>query len=49
MLWCLGLLEGMANADFLLNIDALSESPGYRDEILTQFLDSGITGVDFSD
>jgi hypothetical protein len=49
LLWCLGLLEGMANADLLLNIDALSDSPSYMEDIKKQLLDFNVTGIDFSD
>ncbi|MCX7098688.1 MAG: DUF4214 domain-containing protein [Methylococcales bacterium] len=47
--WCLGLLEGMAYADHLLNIDSLSTSQGYRLTINKHFEELGINGVDFSD
>jgi len=49
VLWCLGLLEGMANADLLLNIDRLSDTPDYRQEVLFKLKTKGIDGLDFSD
>lgn len=48
MLWCLGLHEGMAHADLLLNIDRLSDSGAYRDGMQDALLNAGISGIDFS-
>ena len=47
-LWCLGLLEAIDNADILLNIDTLSDSKIYQENILDKFLSYGITDIDFS-
>ncbi|WP_152226993.1 hypothetical protein [Pseudomonas sp. SCB32] len=49
ILWCMALREGIAAADILLNIDRLSESADYRQEILDQLQQHDITGLDFSD
>ncbi|WP_127476938.1 hypothetical protein [Sulfurivermis fontis] len=49
LLWCLGLREGLAHADLLLNIDRLSDSPGYREEIQVVLQQAGIPDIDFSD
>jgi len=48
-LWCLGLIEGAAHADLLLNIDRLSDSPAYQSEFLKRLRRLGITDVTFSD
>lgn len=49
MLWCLGLREGSAHADLLLNIDRLSDSEAYQDETLSKLKASGIDGISFAD
>lgn len=49
MLWCLGLREGILHGDLVLNIDRLSDSPVYRDEILSHLADAGVEELDFSD
>ncbi len=49
LLWCLGLLEGLANADLLLNIDSLTDSPDYRSEVEKRLADIGVRDVDFRD
>ncbi len=49
VLWCLGLQEGMLNADLLLNIDYLSDSLEYRQEVLDCLSQNSITDLDFSD
>ena len=48
-LWCLGLLEGMSQADQLLNIDALSNHENYRKEIIQQLGALNVTGLEFDD
>lgn len=47
LLWCLGLLEGLVNADLLLNIDALSGSQSYQAEINKHFFHFNIMDLDF--
>ena len=49
LLWCLGLQEGAKHAHLMLNIDRLSDSPAYRDEVQKQLEAAGIIGIDFSD
>ncbi len=49
LLWLLGLHEGAKHAHLLINIDKLTESDTYRQEILTRLVENGINGVDFSD
>lgn len=49
LIWCLGLFEGMDNADLMLNIDTLSTQPNYREEVKNQLLQWGITDLDFTD
>lgn len=49
LLWCLGLREGLAHADTLLNIDRLSDSSVYREEIQVALQQAGIPDIDFSD
>ena len=49
LLWCLGLLEAMANADLLVNIDALSNSQSYKEEINKHLLHFNVLDIDFSD
>lgn len=49
LLWCLGLQSGIRHANLLLNIDHLSHSSLYRQEIATQLREAGIDGLDFSD
>ena len=49
LLWCLGLQAGAKHAHLMLNIDRLSDSPTYRDEMQTQLTEAGIDGIDFSD
>lgn len=49
MLWCLGLLEGVENADFLLNIDQLSSSEKYQKAMCEKLAAIQVDGIDFSD
>jgi len=49
LLWCLGLHEGVKHAHLLINIDKLTESDAYREQILARLAEHGIGGVDFSD
>ena len=49
MLWCLAIKEGQEQGDILLNIDRLTDSPTYRDEIKKHLEDAGINDIDFSD
>jgi hypothetical protein len=49
LLWCLGLRAGMMHAQLMLNIDRLSDSPIYRNEIQAQLAKSEINGIDFTD
>lgn len=49
MLWCLALKEGGGAADLLLNIDRLSESATYQDEVQTELSRMGINSISFAD
>lgn len=49
MLWCLSMREGLEHAHLLVNIDHLSESASYREEIEDTLTRAGIEDVDFSD
>jgi hypothetical protein len=49
LLWCLGLQAGAKHAHLMLNIDRLSDSPIYRDEMKTKLAKSGIDGINFAD
>ena len=49
MLWCIGQREGSRHADLLLNIDRLSDSTNYREEICAALASAGIEGIDFND
>lgn len=49
LLWCLGLREGMAHADLMLNIDRLSDSAVCQAENSALLKAAGIAGIDFSD
>ncbi|MDZ7627848.1 MAG: hypothetical protein U5J99_05485 [Parvularculaceae bacterium] len=49
LLWLLALKEGADHADISLNIDRLSESDAYRQEILTSFGPGVAEQVNFSD
>ena len=49
LLWCLGLLEAVKNADLLLNIDRLSDSVQYREDFLNNLSNYGIKDIDLSD
>lgn len=49
LLWCLAIQAGMQSAHLLLNIDRLSDSSVYREEIQAQLAKVGIDGIDFSD
>lgn len=49
LLWCLGLLEGCAYADYLLNIDALNDSEKNKDIAMKHLTDCDVPGIDFSD
>jgi hypothetical protein len=49
LLWCLGLYEGIKNANMLLNIDQLSDSDDYRTKILSQLSEQNIDGLSFDD
>ncbi len=48
-LWALSLLEGLAAADILVNIDALSRSRSYRADLEKRLQETGVLGLDFSD
>jgi hypothetical protein len=48
-LWCLGLDQGVAHADLLLNIDFLATQPEYRIEVEQDLLARQIGGLSFSD
>jgi hypothetical protein len=49
LLWCLGLHEGIKHAHLLINIDKLTESEMYREQILASLAENGVHGIDFSD
>ena len=49
LLWCLGLREGVKYADLLINIDTLTQSEAYRNEILARLAENGIDSIDLSD
>ena len=49
ILWCLGLLEGHLHADLMINIDCLSESSAYNQDIEACLNSLGVPEVDFSD
>lgn len=49
MIWCLGFSEGIKHAHLMMNIDRLSDSPTYRDEMQTKLAEAGIDGINFSD
>jgi len=49
LLWCLGLYESVKHAHLLINIDRLTESEAYREEILSRLSENGIAQIDFSD
>lgn len=49
LLWYLGLREGVKHANILINIDKLTESEKYREEILNRLAENGIEGIDISD
>lgn len=48
-LWLMALQQGFANADIQISIDALSTSESYRNDVLVQFREHGVYGIDFSD
>lgn len=49
LLWCLGLREGITNADVMVNIDKLSFDVDYRAEISQAFEALGVNDCDFQD
>lgn len=49
LLWCLALRHGIDNADFLLNIDRLSDSEDYQKTALGRLGELGVHSIDFSD
>ena len=49
LLWLLGLHEGIKQAHLLINIDKLTESETYREEIMARLANDGIDRIDFSD
>jgi hypothetical protein len=49
LLWCLGLHEGLKHAHLLINIDELTVSDAYREEIKSKLSKNGIDEIDFSD
>lgn len=49
LLWCLGLLEGCEYADYMVNIDVLSDSRISREITIKHLEDCGIPGIDFFD
>lgn len=49
ILWFLGLQEGKANADLLVNIDRLSDNLEYRQTILESFARNNILGLALDD
>jgi len=48
-LWCLALIEGISSADVLINIDTLSDNPGYRQSIINELERFNVNELDFSD
>jgi hypothetical protein len=48
-IWCLAYIEGADNADVVIDIDQLSASPEYRENIYIQLEACGVSGIDFSD
>ncbi|MCF6178905.1 MAG: hypothetical protein L3J63_05875 [Geopsychrobacter sp.] len=49
ILWLLGIMEGRRHADLLINIDAMSDQPDYRQEVVENLECLGISGLDFND
>lgn len=49
MLWFLGLKEGLDQSELLINIDRLSDSLEYRNQITATLEEKGVDGLDFSD
>jgi hypothetical protein len=49
LLWCLGLYESVKHANLLINIDRLTESEAYREEMLSRLSENGIDQIDFFD
>ena len=48
-IWCLALLEGTASADLIVNVDSLSDSQQYRDNIVSQLRTAGFEEITFDD
>ncbi|MBE9527573.1 MAG: hypothetical protein IME94_11445, partial [Proteobacteria bacterium] len=48
-LWCHAMLEAKPYCDLSINIDQLSVSHTYRNEVLQTLQNTGISGLDFSD
>ncbi|WPN73141.1 hypothetical protein [Pseudomonas germanica] len=49
VLWFLGLKEGLTHTDSQINIDRLSDSLDYRNQVTAVLEDKGVEGLDFSD
>jgi hypothetical protein len=49
VLWFLGLKEGVAQSELQINIDRLSDSLEYRNQIMAALEEHGVDGLDFSD
>jgi glycosyltransferase involved in cell wall biosynthesis/SAM-dependent methyltransferase len=48
-LWCLALIEASTSADYLLNIDSLSDSQEYRNKAVASLKSAGFEEVNFQD
>ena len=49
VLWFLGLKEGLEQSELQINIDRLSDSLEYRNQITATLQEKGVGGLDFSD
>lgn len=49
VLWFLGLKEGLEHSELKINIDRLSDSLEYRNDVTLALEEKGIDGLDFSD
>jgi hypothetical protein len=49
VLWFLGLKEGLEHSELQINIDLLSDSLEYRNDVTLALEEKGIDGLDFSD
>ena len=47
--WFMSVIENVLSADFILNLNLLSQKPLYREKVINFLIKHGINGIDFED